>query len=81
MRREARGASVIYLPPYSPVLDPIEQAFAKLKALLRGIAARTVSVLWDALGESRIFKLEITDRVRRSCRPHSTRRRQRGKAR
>jgi transposase len=48
---EARGAILIYLPPYSPDLNPIEQAFAKLKALLRKIAARTVSRLWDALGD------------------------------
>jgi len=47
---EARGASLVYLPPYSPDLNPIEQAFAKLKALLRKIAARTVTALWDALG-------------------------------
>lgn len=46
---EAKGASVIYLPPYSPDLNPIEQAFAKLKALLRKAAARTISRLWDAL--------------------------------
>ena len=49
---EARGASLIYLPPYSHDLNPIEQAFAKLKALLRKIAARTVSALWDALGDT-----------------------------
>jgi transposase len=49
---EARGASLIYLPPYSPDLNPIEQAFAKLKALLRKIAARTVAALWDALGDT-----------------------------
>ena len=48
---EARGASLVYLPPYSPDLNPIEQAFAKLKALLRKIAARTISALWDALGD------------------------------
>lgn len=48
---EAHGASLVYLPPYSPDLNPIEQAFAKLKALLRKIAARTVSALWDALGD------------------------------
>jgi transposase len=47
---EARGASLVYLPPYSPDLNPIEQAFAKLKALLRKIAARTISA-WDALGD------------------------------
>jgi transposase len=47
----ACGASLVYLPPYSPDLNPIEQAFAKLKALLRKTAARTVSTLWDALGD------------------------------
>lgn len=48
---EARGASPVYLPPYSSDLNPIEQTFAKLKALLRKIAARTISALWDALGD------------------------------
>jgi transposase len=48
---EARGATLLYLPPYSPDLNPIEQAFAKLKALLRKLAARTVAALWDALGD------------------------------
>jgi transposase len=38
---EARGATMLYLPPYSPDLNPIEQAFAKLKRLLRTAAART----------------------------------------
>ena len=47
---EARGASLIYLPPYSPDLNPIEQAFAKLKGLLRAEAARTVDDLWNAIG-------------------------------
>jgi transposase len=49
---EARGASLIYLPPYSPDLNPIEQAFAKLKALLRKAAPRTVEALWTVIGES-----------------------------
>ena len=49
---EARGASLIYLPPYSPDLNPIEQAFAKLKALLRKAAPRTVESLWSVIGES-----------------------------
>jgi transposase len=41
----------MYLPPYkSPDLNPIEQAFAKLKALLRAKALRTVDALWNALG-------------------------------
>jgi transposase len=45
----ARGASVRYLPPYSPDLNPIEQAFAKLKAHLRQAAARTLEDLHAAL--------------------------------
>jgi transposase len=48
---EACGAMLLYLPPYSPDLNPIEQAFAKLKALLRKLAARTVATLWHALGD------------------------------
>ncbi len=41
-----------YLPPYSPDCNPIEMAFAKLKALLRKAAARTVDDLWDAIAEA-----------------------------
>jgi transposase len=48
---EAAGARLLYLPPYSPDLNPIEQAFAKLKALLRAKALRTVDALWNALGD------------------------------
>ena len=48
---EARGATLLYLPPYSPDLNPIEKAFAKLKAMLRKLAARTVATLWNALGD------------------------------
>ncbi len=47
---EAAGAALLYLPPYSPDLNPIEMAFAKLKALLRSEAARTVDALWSAIG-------------------------------
>ena len=47
---EAAGASVLYLPPYSPDFNPIENAFAKLKALLRKAAERTVEGLWAAIG-------------------------------
>ena len=47
---EAAGASVRYLPPYSPDLNPIEQVFAKLKASLRRAQARTVTSLWDTIG-------------------------------
>ena len=45
----AVGARVLYLPPYSPDFNPIEQAFAKLKALLRSAAARTVTDLHAAI--------------------------------
>ena len=48
---ERCGATLVYLPPYSPDLNPIEKAFAKLKALLQKLAARTVGSLWDALGD------------------------------
>jgi transposase len=47
---EAAGASLMFIPPYSPDLNPIEMAFAKLKALLRAKAIRTVDALWKALG-------------------------------
>ena len=43
---EALGASVLYLPSYSPDLNPIEQFFSKLKALLRQAAERTIPNLW-----------------------------------
>ena len=46
----AAGASILYLPPYSPDLNPIEQLFAKLKALLRKAAARTKDQLWSTIG-------------------------------
>ena len=46
----AAAASVLYLPPYSPDLNPIEQLFAKLKALLRKAAARTKDELWSTIG-------------------------------
>jgi transposase len=49
---EAVGAHVLYLPPYSPDFNPIELAFAKLKALLRSAAARTVSGLWEAIRQA-----------------------------
>ncbi len=47
----AAGASILYLPPYSPDLNPIEQLFAKLKALLRKAAARTKEALWTVTGD------------------------------
>jgi len=47
---EARGAHLVYLPPYSPDFNPIELVFAKFKWLLRSAAARTVEGLWDLCG-------------------------------
>ncbi len=47
---EATGAEVVFLPPYSPDFNPIENAFAKLKALLRKAAERTVEGLWQTIG-------------------------------
>src|SRR5262249_51287825 len=46
---ERAGCRVLYLPPYSPDLNPIENAFAKLKAGLRGWAARTLAGVYAAL--------------------------------
>ena len=48
----AAGARMRFLPPYSPDFNPIENAFAKLKALLRKAAARTVDDLWNAIGDA-----------------------------
>jgi transposase len=48
---EAAGATSRYLPPYSPDLNPIEQFFSKLKALLKKAAHRTVDALWDEIGQ------------------------------
>jgi transposase len=47
----AKGAWILFLPPYSPDLNPIEMAFAKLKAVLRARAVRTIDALWKAIGE------------------------------
>jgi transposase len=46
----AAGATILYLPPYSPDLNPIEKLFAKLKALLRKAAKRSVDALWNHIG-------------------------------
>jgi transposase len=48
---EATGARLMLLPPYSPDFNPIENAFAKLKALLRKAAARTKEALWQTTGD------------------------------
>jgi transposase len=47
---EKTGAKLLYLPPYSPDLNPIEMMFAKLKALLRKAKERTIDKLWDRIG-------------------------------
>ena len=44
------GATLLYLPPYSPDLNPIEKFFSKLKALLRKAATRRVDALWTMIG-------------------------------
>jgi transposase len=48
---ESRGASLVYLPPYSPDLNPIELLFAKLKCLLRSAEERTMPDLWNRLSQ------------------------------
>jgi transposase len=59
---EARGCELLYLPAYSPDLNPIEQAFAKLKGLLRKAAERTRDGLWQAIG--RIIDLVTPEECR-----------------
>jgi transposase len=49
-RIEAAGATLRFLPPYSPDFNPIEKAFSKHKAMLRKIGERTVNGLWDLIG-------------------------------
>ncbi len=49
---ETAGAELRFLPPYSPDFNPIENAFAKLKALLRKVAARTRDALWSAVADA-----------------------------
>jgi transposase len=46
----SKGAWMLFLPPYSPDLNPIEMAFSKLKARLRAAVARTIDDLWQAIG-------------------------------
>lgn len=57
-----RGAWFLFLPPYSPDLNPIEMAFAKLKAHLRRVGARTIDALWKAVGD--ICALYTTEECR-----------------
>jgi transposase len=48
---EAAGANLLFLPPYSPDFNPIEKAFARLKAMPRKAGERTVTGLWDLIGK------------------------------
>ena len=48
---EQAGATLRFLPPYSPDFNPIEKAFSKLKAMLRKIGERTVNGLWELIGQ------------------------------
>ena len=57
---EAAGARLVFLPPYSPDLNPIELIFAKVKQLLRSLACRTRDVLWKAM-QSVLNKVTPTD--------------------
>jgi transposase len=50
---EQRGCELIYLPPYSPDLNPIEEAFSKIKGLLRKAEARSREALLEAIGAAR----------------------------
>lgn len=49
---EKVGASLLYLPPYSPDFNPIEMAFSKLKAILRKAAARSIDNLWQVIADT-----------------------------
>jgi transposase len=49
---EARGCELLYLPPYSPDLNPIEEAFAKIKGVLRKAEARNREALIEAIGQA-----------------------------
>jgi len=68
---EAVGARLLFLPPYSPDFNPIEQAFSKLKAHLRKAAERTIHGLWNAIG--RMYASEPIARSRRRIGRSSTR--------
>ena len=50
-RIEAAGATLLFLPPYSPDFNPIEKAFARLKVMLRKAGERTVTGLWNLIGK------------------------------
>lgn len=65
---EGVGASLLFLPPYSPDFNPIEKAFARLKAMLRKAAERTVSGLWSLIGKlTEVFQPDECANYFRSC--------------
>ena len=70
---EARGAALLYLPPYSPDLNPIERAFSKLKRLLREAATRSVEALWTTIGQllNRFSPTECANYIRHCGFTHS----------
>jgi len=59
---EAAGASLMFLPPYSPDLNPIEMIFAKIKQLLRSLACRTREALWQTM-QSVLDKITPSDAI------------------
>lgn len=65
---EATGAELLFLPPYSPDLNPIEQVFAKIKHLLRKAAKRTMDAVWEEIGRllDRFSERECTNYLRNS---------------
>lgn len=70
---EKAGAKLLYLPPYSPDLNPIELAFSKLKRLLREAATRTVEALWTTIGQllTRFTPTECANYIRHCGFAHS----------
>ena len=70
---EQAGAMVLYLPPYSPDLNPIELAFSKLKRLLREAAERTKDALWQTIGRllDRFSPAECANYIRHCGFAHS----------
>jgi transposase len=59
---EGRGCELIYLPPYSPDFNPIEEAFSKIKGMLRQAGARTKDALVDVLGEA-LSEVSVQDAI------------------
>ena len=70
---EAAGAALLYLPPYSPDLNPIELAFSKFKRLLRDAATRSVEELWTTIGKllQRFSPTECANYIRHCGFAHS----------